>query len=70
MEFDNYEYRLGRPIKVKVGDLMRQERLQHCIFSAQFDIELLEYLGSVADTIRQLAKTKDGHNFLISLLPH
>lgn len=65
-----YESRLQRPIRVKVPDLQRDDRLRHVIFSGQFSEQLLEQLGGTADMIRQISKSRDGQDFLINLLPH
>ena len=65
-----YESRLAQPIRAKVADLQRDNRLRHVIFSGQFSVELLEQLGGTADMIRQISKSRDGQDFLINLLPH
>lgn len=65
-----YESRLQRPVRVKVPDLQRGDRLRHVIFSGQFSEQLLEQLGGTADMIRQISKSRDGQDFLINLLPH
>ena len=65
-----YESRLQRPVRVKVPDLQRADRLRHVIFSGQFSEQLLEQLGGTADMIRQISKSRDGQDFLINLLPH
>ncbi|MEX0701257.1 MAG: hypothetical protein WD069_04105 [Planctomycetales bacterium] len=66
----DFESRLARPVRLKRQELEQNDRLKHVIFSAQFDRELLEYLESVADMVRLLAKSKDGSEFLASLLHH
>src|SRR3954453_17638422 len=70
MEFDDFESRLNRSLNLKVAELQRNERLRHVIFSSQFDPELIDYLGTVADMIRQFSKSRDGRRFLGSLLSH
>jgi aspartate carbamoyltransferase catalytic subunit len=70
MDFYDYESRLNRPLAMKTAELRREERLKHVIFSAQFDRELLDHLGNVATMIRKLSRTKEGCEFLLSLLPH
>ena len=70
MEFYDFEWRLNRSLNTKLAELQRNERLRHVIFSAQFNRELLDYLGSVADMIRQFSKTRRGRRFLGGLLRH
>jgi aspartate carbamoyltransferase len=65
-----YEGRLQRPIRMKVPEFQRADRLRHVIFSSQFEVPLLEELGDVADMIRMLSKSRAGQDFLINLLPH
>jgi aspartate carbamoyltransferase len=65
-----YDARLQRPIRMKVPEFQRADRLRHVIFSGQFDVPLLEELGEVADMIRMLSKSRAGQDFLINLLPH
>ena len=68
MEFYDFEWRLNRSLNTKLAELQRNERLRHVIFSAQFNRELLDYLGSVADMIRQFSKSRKGRRFLGGLL--
>ncbi len=68
MEFYDFESRLNQPLNLKLAELKRSERLRHVIFSMQFDRELLDDLGRIADMIRQLDKSRDGKRFLGSLL--
>lgn len=70
MDFYDYESRLARPVKVKLPDFKTGERLHHVVFAAQFNRELIDKFSRIADKIRLLAKSKDGHIFLNSLLPH
>lgn len=65
-----YEGRIQRPVRRKVSELNREERLRHVIFSDQFTVDLLESLGGTADEIRVLSKSRDGQDFLINLLHH
>jgi aspartate carbamoyltransferase catalytic subunit len=65
-----YDGRLQRPIRMKVPEFQRADRLRHVIFSGQFEVPLLEELGDVADMIRMLSKSRAGQDFLINLLPH
>lgn len=65
-----YESRIERPVRVKVAELNRDERLRHVIFGAQFSVDLLESLGGTADEIRVLSKSREGQDFLIKLLHH
>ncbi len=70
MELYDYESRLNRPVMMKIPEFQRNERLKHVILSEQFDRGLLEHLSSVADMIKNIARTKEGNNFLTSLLSH
>lgn len=70
LDLREYEARMDRPVRFKIPEFQREERLKHAIFSDQFTRELLEELGGVADMIRVIAKTKEGYLFLTSLLPH
>jgi len=69
-ELAAYTARMERPVRIKLPELQRHERLKHVIFADQFNKQLLEDLAGVADMIRVLAKSKDGYLFLSSLLPH
>ncbi|MEM8944611.1 MAG: aspartate carbamoyltransferase [Planctomycetota bacterium] len=66
----HYQTRIERPIKMKVPELERNERLRHVIFSGQFSVDMLEDLASTADKIRVLSKNRSGQDFLINLLHH
>ncbi len=66
----HYEGRLDRPVKAKLPEFERGDRLRHVIFSGQLSVELLEELGGVADAIRQLSKLRSGQDYLINLLHH
>jgi aspartate carbamoyltransferase len=70
MDFYQYESRLNRPLMMKLAEFQSNERLKHLIFTAQFDLELLEHLGNIADMIRNFSETKEGCEFLASLLHH
>jgi len=66
----HYQPRIERPIKMKLPELERNERLRHVIFSGQFSPPMLEDLASTADKIRILSKNRTGQDFLIKLLHH
>ncbi|MCA9117042.1 MAG: hypothetical protein KDA79_18350 [Planctomycetaceae bacterium] len=71
MDFYNYESRVNRPLMAKLSELKSSnDRLKHIIFSAQLDRELLEHLASVADMVRALSQSREGCDFLSSLLAH
>ncbi len=70
MQLHDYESRLKRPVMMKIPEFQRNERLKHVISSEQYDIEILEHLSSVATMIKNMAGTKEGCDFLISLLSH
>lgn len=65
-----YDERMRRPVRAKIPDFHQDERLRHVISSAQFNVESLETLASTADQIRMLAKSREGHDFLVKLLRH
>jgi aspartate carbamoyltransferase len=66
----HYKPRIERPVRMKIPELQRDERLRHVIFSGQFGVDRLEDLGSTADKIRLLSQTRSGQDFLIRLLSH
>ncbi len=66
----HYQPRIERPVKLKIPELARNERLRHVIFSGQFSVELLDDLAGTADKIRMLSKNRSGQDFLINLLHH
>ncbi|RMF62002.1 MAG: aspartate carbamoyltransferase [Bacteroidetes bacterium] len=70
MQLYEFESRLNRPVKMKIPEFERNERLKHVIFADQFDRGLLDHLGRVATMIKEIARSKDGHRFLQGLLPH
>ena len=70
MQLHEYESMLSRPLNIKIPDFSDHQRMRHVIFSAQFDPHTLSKLFHTADKIRSLAKSKEGHLFLKSLLPH
>ena len=65
-----YESLLQRPIRAKLPELQRNERLIHLIFAQQFDRELLDHLGQVASIIRSISRSRAGQDFLTRLLSH
>lgn len=66
----HYQPRIDRPVKMKLSELERNERLRHVIFSGQFSVDMLEDLASTADKIRVLSMNRSGQDFLINLLSH
>ncbi|MCA9247041.1 MAG: hypothetical protein KDA42_08000 [Planctomycetales bacterium] len=70
LDLNEYEPRMNRPVRIKIADFQREERPKHVIVSDQFDEETLEEMAGTADMIRMLAKTRQGHSFLLNLLPH
>lgn len=65
-----YESRLVRPVRMKVPELQRGDRLRHVIFSGQFTAPLLGELAETADMIRLLSRDRQGQDFLRNLLAH
>ena len=66
----NYESRIQRPVRMKLPEFERNEKLRHVIFSGQFSVQMLEDLADTADKIRILSKMREGQDFLIKLLNH
>jgi aspartate carbamoyltransferase catalytic subunit len=71
-ELDLLQYapRIERPVRMKIPELQRDERLRHVIFSGQFSQEMLEQLERTADQIRVLSRNRTGQDFLIHQLSH
>lgn len=65
-----YQARIERPVRMKLPELERDERLRHVIFANQFSVNMLEELADVADKIRVLSRLRTGQDFLINLLHH
>ncbi len=70
LDLAEYEARMDRPVRIKIPELQRDDRLKHVIFSDQFTADTLEEMANIADMIRVLAKSRDGYRFLLDLLPH
>jgi aspartate carbamoyltransferase catalytic subunit len=70
LDLQHYESRFERPVRMKIPEFERNERLRHVIFSGQFSVVMLENLASTADKIRTLSKMRGGQDFLIRLLNH
>ena len=62
-----YESRISRPVKMKLPEFEREQRLRHVLFSGQFTVDMLEDLAGTADKIRMLSKHRSGQDFLIKL---
>lgn len=58
------------PLKDKARFLRLNDRIFHILFAQQFDRRELDDLGSLATTIRFIAKSDKGMHFLQSLLSH
>ena len=69
-DLQHYESRFQRPVRMKMPEFERNERLRHVIFSGQFSVDMLEDLAGTADKIRMLSKMRGGQDFLIHLLNH
>ena len=65
-----YESLIDRPVRMKLPELQRDERLRHVIFGSQFSPDMLDELAETADKIRILSKLREGQDFLINLLSH
>ena len=59
------------PINEKVPYLNQADGIPyHTLFAQQFDLELLERLGTLANSIRMIAKARSGMDFLQQLISH
>jgi len=65
-----YAGKTSRPKKEKVTLLMRSEKIFHVIFAEQFDRQVLDFLCRLATQLRKIAKSREGIDFLHSLLSH
>ena len=68
-EFEGWEEFINKPVDEKVKNFIRKDRIYDVIYAQQFDRPFLDYLCSLADSIRLLAKTKVGQSKLRHLLP-
>ena len=59
----HYQPRIDRPVKVKLSEFERNERLRHVIFSGQFSVDMLEDLAGTATRFACCRKTARGKNF-------
>ena len=60
----------GRDIAEKLPAFNRNGRLYDCLYSQQFNRELLDSLIGLADHMRDITKAREGDDFLQSLLSH
>lgn len=67
-EFESFKAQLDRPTETKNVEFQRMGRLKHIINAAQLTPELLQTLCRTADSIRRLAKHRDGNAALQGLL--
>ncbi|MCG8585991.1 MAG: hypothetical protein MI757_14885 [Pirellulales bacterium] len=66
----DYDALLQRPIREKLPEFERENRLKHVIFASQLNRSLLDKLRSFADTIRKMSKMKETSDALRDLLSH
>ena len=69
-DFEGWEEFINKPVDEKVDNFIRKGRIYDVIYAQQFDRQFLDYLCSLADSIRLLAKTKVGQSKLRHMLPH
>ncbi len=69
-EFSAFQGQLQRPLNVKLSDFQRNARLKHMIFAAQLTPDMLERLRRLADMIRHMSRTRNGHCQIKQLLAH
>ena len=60
MDFYQYESRLNRPLMKKLAELQSNQRLKHLIFTAQLDLELLEFLFPPGGDLERSNKCQHG----------
>lgn len=70
LDLSEYSAKQERSIRMKIDEFQSDGRLNHLIFAAQLDRELLDRFYKTADMIRQLSKSKQGSDRLRSLLSH
>jgi aspartate carbamoyltransferase catalytic subunit len=58
------------PTAKRVAALNRNDRLFHVVLAQQFDRETIDYLCKLAEMVRNIAETRQGLQFLRSLLSH
>lgn len=69
-ELIRFASKLNRSVEEKVYDFQRQQRLKHLIFASQLTPDLLNRLQQMADMIRRLARDRESHLELRTLLAH
>jgi aspartate carbamoyltransferase catalytic subunit len=69
-DWHEYERLLDRPVMMKLPELERDARLRHIIFSQQFNRSTLDRLCQVTTKLREIGDTRDGSDFLATLLRH
>jgi aspartate carbamoyltransferase len=67
-DWHEYERRLDRPVMMKLPEFQRNERLRHVIFSQQFNRNILDRICQITTKLREIGDTRDGLDFLASLL--
>jgi aspartate carbamoyltransferase catalytic subunit len=70
LDLREYVARMERPVRFKIPEFKREDRLKHVIFADQFDRDLLDELSGIADMVRVIAKSREGTVFLLNLLRH
>ncbi|MBI4679221.1 MAG: aspartate carbamoyltransferase [Elusimicrobia bacterium] len=66
----NWNEFYGQEVATKLSFFSKEGRIYDCLFSQQFDRALLDRMFAVADKMRRIAQTKEGADFLSSLLSH
>jgi aspartate carbamoyltransferase catalytic subunit len=62
--------KISLPTREKVTLLNQNEKIFHVIFAEQFDLRKIEMICKIATNLRKIAKSKEGANFLTTLLSH
>lgn len=65
-----YQELFELPVREKISHLNKGEKIFHTIFSQQFTRETLESMSRLANMMRRIAVSREGMNFLKSLLSH
>jgi aspartate carbamoyltransferase catalytic subunit len=66
--FEGWDEFFNKPVDEKLESFKQKGRVFDVIYAQQFDRQFLDFLCSLADMIRQLAKTRMGQQKLSSLL--
>jgi len=66
----SYKQIISLPLREKLFHFMKNEKIYHVIFAEQFNRDVIDRLCRIADVLRKIAQTREGQDFLRSLLAH